>query len=238
MLGLGDTVHVLWGPLSAAGGIPVQSPKTIFELVFWVFMAIGTLVGIVVILYAFYNMVKYRDDEGEDPYADAKKVVRPEPGELPGSSGGGKKLFLSFGISAIIVLSLIVWTYGLLVDYETAPDQIEDDITIDVYGERFSWTFQYPNGENETTLRVPRGKMIQLDVTSTDVFHNLGIPQQGLKADAIPGQTTSAWFAADETGTYKAHCYELCGAGHATMDAEVIVMEPDEYRQWYTNMSG
>lgn len=244
MLGLGATVHVLptpFAPLSGAGGIPVQSPKAIFEQVFWVFMFIGTLVGIVVILYAIYNMVKYRraDDETEDPYEGSKKVVRPETGELPGSSGGGKKLFLSFGISAIIVLSLIVWTYTLLVDYETAPEDIEEDLTIDVYGQQFSWVFGYPNGENVTkTLRVPKGQMIQLEVTSTDVFHNLGIPALGFKADAMPGQVTSAWFVADETGRYKAHCYELCGAGHSTMDATVIVMEPEAYRDWYTNMSG
>ena len=238
MLGLGNTVHGMSVPLSAAGGIPGQSPKAIFEQVFWVFMAIGTLVGIVVIVYAFYNAVKYRDEDGADPYRDSSKVVRPTTGELPGSSGGGRKLFLSFGISAIIVLSLIVWTYGLLVDYETAPSEIDEDLTVDVYGERFSWKFQYPNGENVTNeLRVPRGKMIQLEVTSTDVFHNFGIPKLGVKSDAIPGQVTTAWFAGNETGTYAAHCYELCGAGHATMDAEVIVMEPDEYREWYDNTS-
>lgn len=239
MLGLDSTVHLMGSLLSGAGGIPVQSPKAIFEQVFWVFMGIGTVVGIVVILYAFSHMVRYRDEEVEendDPYADEKKVVRPELGELPGSSGGGKKLFLSFAISAIIVLSLIVWTYTLLVDYETAAEEIDEELTIDVYGEQFSWSFQYPNGENVSTLRVPRGQMIMLRVTSKDVFHNFGIPSQGLKADAIPGQTTSAWFAADETGTYAAHCYELCGAGHSRMDAEVIVMEPDEYRDWYNNM--
>lgn len=238
MLGLGNTGHAASTQFSAAGGIPGQSPKAIFEQVFWVFMAIGTVVAIVVIAYAVYNVVKYRDSGG-DPYEDASKVVRPTVGELPGTSGGGRKLFLSFGISAIIVLSLIVWTYGLLVDYETAPENIDEDLTIDVYGERFSWRFQYPNGENVTrTLRVPEGQMIQLEVTSTDVFHNFGVPQLGVKTDAIPGQVTTAWFAGEEPGTFEAHCYELCGAGHATMDAEVIVMQPEEYREWYTNMSG
>jgi cytochrome c oxidase subunit 2 len=238
MLASGVTDSGLATAVSSAGGLPTQSPEQIFEQVFWVFMAIGTAVGIVVIAYATYNAVKYRDGDGEDPYADSKKVTRPQLGELPSSSGGGKKLFLSFAISAIIVLGLIVWTYGLLVDYEGATAQVDADMTVDVYGEKFSWTFGYANGENESTLRVPRGEMVRLDVTSKDVFHNFGIPAQKVKADAIPGQVNSAWFVAEETGTFEANCYELCGAGHSRMDAEVIVMEPDAYRQWYQNASG
>jgi len=72
-----------------------------------------------------------------------------------------------------------------------------------------------------------------LRVTSRDVFHNFGVPGLKVKSDAIPGQETTTWFVEDETGTYTAQCYELCGAGHSYMTADVVVMEPTEYDEWY-----
>ncbi|MDY6764461.1 MAG: cytochrome c oxidase subunit II, partial [Halobacteria archaeon] len=58
-----------------------------------------------------------------------------------------------------------------------------------------------------------------------------------VKTDAIPGQTTTTWFVANETGTYQAQCFELCGTGHSFMDAQVVVMEQEEFEEWYTNSS-
>ena len=65
-------------------------------------------------------------------------------------------------------------------------------------------------------------------------MHNFGIRELRVKADAIPNQYNEAWFQAEETGTYEAICYELCGVGHSTMRGEeVIVMEPEEFNDWY-----
>jgi len=214
-------------PVGSAAGLP-RSPADQFGEIFLVFAGLGTLVGIVVIGYTLLNAYKYRRGSGN---GEKKDVVRPELGEKPGGGGGGKKLFLSFGISAIIVLSLIVWTYSALLYVENAP---EEDITIEVEGEQFSWRFIYPNGETTfNELRLPKDQVVKLEVTSTDVFHNFGIPDFRVKADAIPGQTTEKWFIPDETGTVQAHCYELCGAGHSGMDADVIVMEQGEFEDWY-----
>jgi cytochrome c oxidase subunit 2 len=80
---------------------------------------------------------------------------------------------------------------------------------------------------------VPENRSVRLVVTSDDVFHNFGIPELRVKTDAIPGQETETWFRANETGTYTAQCYELCGAGHSFMTADVVVMEPEEYESWY-----
>ena len=74
-------------------------------------------------------------------------------------------------------------------------------------------------------------------MTSRDVWHNFGIPRFKVKSDAIPGQTTESWFVGSEVGTFQAVCYELCGAGHSQMNADVIVMEPEKFEQWYANTS-
>lgn len=223
------------GVLLSPGHGGIRTPVSIFDRILFVFLVLGTLVGVVVILYTLYNAVKYRDD-GTEPDAE-DGVDRPTLGELPTGSGKGRKLFLSFGISAVIVLSLIVWTYSTLLFIEQAPDRTETELEVDVIGHQWSWEFVYPNGESTSTLRVPRGRMVALNVTSADVMHNIGVPELRVKADAIPGQTTDAWFVAEETGQYTAHCYELCGRGHSAMTATVVVMEPDAYRDWYASLN-
>ncbi|WP_459194483.1 cytochrome c oxidase subunit II [Halosimplex sp. J119] len=224
------------GDAVLAGTSGIRAPAEVFNSIFVVFLGLGTLVGVVVISYTLYNAYKYRYREDEDPAPD---VDRPELGELPEGGGKGKKLFLSFGISALIVLSLVIWTYASLLYVEGKPAEIRENggemITIDVEGFRFGWQFTYPNGAQTNTLRVPNGTAVNLSVTSRDVFHNFGIPELRAKADAIPGQTTNAWFVANETGTYTANCYEICGEGHSGMTADVVVMEADAFEEWYAD---
>lgn len=228
--------------LAGVGGI--RAPAEVFQRIFLVFLGLGTLVGTVVISYTLYNAYKYRYREDADPRPDAD---RPELGEVPEGGGKGKKLFLSFGLSAIIVLSLVAWTYGALVMVEDGGvAQAEgdvDSIDVRVEGYQFGWEFIYPNGHVEDSqaggkLYVPRNTVVNLTVTSQDVHHNFGVPDLRVKSDAIPGQTTDAWFVAEETGTHTANCYELCGQGHSYMDAEVVVMEEAQFQDWYANTTG
>jgi cytochrome c oxidase subunit 2 len=224
------------GLLFRAGVTPaasVRTPREVFQEIYWVFLVLGTIVGVIVIVYTLYNAYKYRDGDGDGTDAD---VDRPTLGEIPTGGGGGRKLFLSFGLSTIIVVSLIIWTYGTLLYVEDGPADVEDRMEVEVVGYQFGWEFVYPNGNtSDGTLRVPEDTAIELQVTSRDVFHNFGIPAFKIKADAIPGHHTDTWFVAEETGTYEAKCYELCGAGHSYMNATVEVMEKDEFESWYAN---
>jgi cytochrome c oxidase subunit 2 len=207
----------------------------VFRRIYVVFLVLGTLVGVVVVAYMLHKAYRYRasarrGDDGGD---------RPTVGELPAGGGGGRKLFVSFTLSAVIVVSLISWTYLTLL-YVEDPEPTADGETVEitVVGHQFYWEFVYPNGHTATgTLRVPVGHRIELRVTSADVFHNFGAPDLRVKADAIPGQETTTWFRAEDTGAYPVHCYELCGPAHSYMDATVRVMPPDAYRDWYAGVS-
>jgi cytochrome c oxidase subunit 2 len=238
-LPIGITRHL--APLQVRGLIPRGTRVDVFRSIFDVFLILGTLVGVVVVAYMLVNAYKYRE-RGEES-AGKGKADRPVLGELPTGGGGGRKLFLSFGISAVIVVSLIGWTYGTLLFVENNPVAVDgenegDEMEVTVEGYQFGWEFRYANGHVvQNTLRVPVDTEIAIRVTSRDVFHNFGIPELRVKSDAIPGEETRTWFAADETGTYTARCYELCGSGHSHMVAEVIVMPKDEFRQWYANQS-
>ena len=205
---------------------PLQQTRVdVFEEIFLVFLGLGTLVGVVVVAYTMYNAYKYRD-AGEETKPD---VERPVLGELPTGGQGGKKLFLSFGLSAIIVVSLIVWTYGMLLYVEDGPNPDEDAIEIDVQGQIFNWGFDYVDSDASTRhdLVVPADTTVHLNVTSTDVWHTFGISQERVKADAKPGEYSETWFIAEDLGVYDdvIECFELCGEGHSGMTGHLIVVE-------------
>lgn len=227
--------NALAASILQSGLIPTGTRMQVFSQIYWVFLALGTLVGVVVISYMLYNAYKYRYTGGEDDDGD-----RPKLGEVPTGGGKGKKLFLSFSLSAIIVISLIAWTYGTLLYVEAAPSD-DTGVQVEVEGYQFGWEFTYMEDGNNTnvttdgTLRVPVDERIDIRVTSRDVFHNFGVPALRVKSDAIPGEYTETWFIADETGTYTANCYELCGQGHSYMTAEIVVMEEEEFNTWYQN---
>lgn len=247
-------------PLQSGGIVPKGTRVNVFEQLYWVFTILGTVVGIVVIGYMLYNAYKYSDN-GETKADDAD---RPQLGEVPTGGGKGRKLFVSFALSAVIVISLIAWSYGTLLYVENAAAddgsqiEAEDPVDVIVVGYRFGWTFAYEGGtetlhvgeqtwENVTivgddergVLRAPADRKVRLTVTSRDVFHAIGIPDLRAKADAIPGQTTTTWIEGSDPGTtYTAECYELCGELHSYMNAEVEILSQDEFGSWYANTTG
>jgi cytochrome c oxidase subunit 2 len=210
---------------------PLQQTRVdVFQEIFLVFLGLGTIVGVVVVTYTLYNAYKYRDtgEAGDDEDL-------PSVGELPTGGKGGKKLFLSFGISAVIVISLVIWTYGMLLYVEDpGGGDAQESLEVEVTGEGFAWFFEYENGvESTSTLRVPANERIWLEVTSGDVWHTFGIPEQRVKADAIPGEYDETWFEAEEAGqTQEIKCFELCGEFHTSMTGTVEIMEPDEFDAW------
>ncbi|WP_425494282.1 cytochrome c oxidase subunit II [Natronoglomus mannanivorans] len=223
--------------------MPLQTRAEVFEQIFIIFLGLGTLVGIIVVSYTLYNAYKYRDSEGPTDDEDV-----PTLGELPTGGKGGKKLFVSFGLSAIIVLGLVLWTYTWLIYVETGPEGDnpgEDALEVDVEGQAFSWTFAYENGVETSSadqgMVVPEDTAIWVNVTSTDVWHAFGVPDQRVKADAIPGESDVTWFATDplEEGdgdqvVYEdgIECFELCGAGHSNMKSDITVMEEEAFEEW------
>jgi cytochrome c oxidase subunit 2 len=81
-------------------------------------------------------------------------------------------------------------------------------------------------------LVVPKGKKVRLLLTSNDVVHSWWVPDLAIKKDAIPGIVNDAWFRANETGTYRGQCAELCGKDHGYMPIVVEVVEEDAYQAW------
>ena len=81
-------------------------------------------------------------------------------------------------------------------------------------------------------LVVPRGAKVRLLMTSNDVIHSWWVPELAIKKDAIPGIVNETWFKAEQTGTYRGQCAELCGKDHGYMPIVVEVVEPEAFQAW------
>jgi cytochrome c oxidase subunit 2 len=53
-----------------------------------------------------------------------------------------------------------------------------------------------------------------------------------MKKDAVPGQTTEVRVTPNRTGRYTLTCAELCGLGHSTMRATVVVEDQAAFDRW------
>ena len=93
-----------------------------------------------------------------------------------------------------------------------------DAMPIKVIARQWSWTFDYDNGKETNTLKVPIRKPIKLLITSADVLHSLFIPAYHIKEDAVPGMETHLWFLPDQLGSYDLFCAEYCGVGALSHD--------------------
>ena len=75
-------------------------------------------------------------------------------------------------------------------------------------------------------------RQIVFKMHSQDVIHSFWVPQWRIKKDNVPGITTTAIVTPDKVGTYQLICTELCGFGHATMRAKVVVQSEAAFDKW------
>lgn len=86
--------------------------------------------------------------------------------------------------------------------------------------------------EVDNPVVVPVGKKVRLVLTANDVIHSWTIPAFAVKQDAIPGFVRDTWFKAEQIGTYRGNCVELCGKEHAFMPIVVKVVSAEDYTAW------
>jgi len=133
------------------------------------------------------------------------------------------------------------------------------DVTIKATGYQWKWGYDYlqegisfysslstpreqienkaPKGEHylievDNPVVVPVGKKVRIIPTASDVIHAWWVPALGIKQDAIPGFVRDTWFKADNPGTYRGQCAELCGKDHGFMPIVVEAVAPEQYAAW------
>jgi cytochrome c oxidase subunit 2 len=148
-------------------------------------------------------------------------------------------------IPTIIVLAGAVYSWIVLDDIEAKAD---DRMPLHVTAQQFKWTFEYPeetigSGDAAQPLRsdvlhVPVDRQLEISLEALDVIHSFWVPEWGIKRDAVPagtgGDEIDDQFVVtpDEEGTYSLVCTEMCGIGHSTMRAQVVVESQADFDGW------
>ena len=97
-------------------------------------------------------------------------------------------------IPFVIVVLIAIWGFEGYIKYAGLPPG--EGLDIQVQGQKWSWSFTYPNGYVDPQLHVPKGVPVRLVLTSPDVIHSLYFPQFRLKKDVVPGRYNKFWFTA------------------------------------------
>lgn len=137
------------------------------------------------------------------------------------------------GLPAVLVAVIVIYSVNLLSDIE-AP--AKDAMVVTVTARQFEWEFYYVDAAvSSDTLVLPVGKPVELLFTSADVIHSFWVPAFGEKIDAVPDMVTSLTVTPLKTGIFRGVCAELCGAGHETMQADVLIQDPAVFEAWLTS---
>ena len=66
------------------------------------------------------------------------------------------------------------------------------------------------------------------------MIHGFFIPGMRVKQNAVPGLVLHIHFTPEVPGDYPILCTQVCGSGHARMQAVLRVVSPGEYEAWLT----
>ena len=184
-----------------------------------VMIVISAFVFSLVMVVLFYALWKFRAKPGDE--SDGEPIH------------GNTRLEVAWTlIPTIIVLFGAGYSWAVLNDIEKKD---ANHITVDVFSQQFAWSFGYPGKDNvwsEGELHVPLDRQVQFKMHSLDVIHSFWVPEWRIKKDNVPGITTTAIVTPSRLGTYQLICTELCGFGHSTMRAKVVVERPADFRAW------
>jgi cytochrome c oxidase subunit 2 len=127
------------------------------------------------------------------------------------------------------------WNFG-------AAEADPRTLRIEVDAHQWAWAARYagPDGrfgsaDDAVTLndlRIPVDTPILIEMTSTDVIHDLYLPNFRIKQDAVPGRVTRLTFSARETGEFEIACSQHCGVNHYKMRGLLKVLPQEEFRGW------
>jgi cytochrome c oxidase subunit II len=131
------------------------------------------------------------------------------------------------------------------------------DVVVNVTGEQWSWTFQYPQysvtsasgpgsvvteigamwapgvqAQHLPQLVIPENETVKFNLTSIDVIHSFWVNEFEFKRDVVPGFPNHFAITANKTGSFIGRCTELCGVYHSRMLFRITIVTPAQFNQW------
>lgn len=151
--------------------------------------------------------------------------------------------------SSMLAAFLVVWGLIELADITadsygtqsiTGQPRADDALVVNVTGQQWVWTFEYPQYDKVATdvLYLPKDRPVLFNVTSVDVIHNFWAVELGVKIDANPGAITQTGVTPNKEGIFNVRCAELCGLHHAYMETQIRVMPQETFETFMRETGG
>ena len=220
-------------------GAPASAIMEDIQTTVFVFTLVS--VPIVAFVYAVlvYSLIKWRGHKGDTIPEDQSPAIR--------SNTIGVVLWTA--VTSGLAFFLVVWglvalaqitqnAYGTISADQQPGD--EKSVIVNVTGQQWVWTFQYPQHGNVTTevLYLPKDRPVYFNVTSKDVIHNFWLVELGVKIDANPGAITQTGVTPNKLGSFNLRCAELCGMHHAYMQTSIEVVEGETFESLMRELGG
>ena len=195
----------------------------------WRYAWIAAMVtGVIVWGLIFWAVVRYR---------------RRSDDEIPVQTRYNLPLEIFYTVAPIMMV--VVFFYWTVEVQNDVLQDTEQDHTVTVVGQQWSWTFNYSDEEatggegtnvyvsgtasDIPTLVLPVDETVQFDLRSPDVVHNFGVPAFLMRMDVVPGRENFYEVTPTTIGTFKGKCYELCGTYHSRMLFNVEVVSREDF---------
>jgi cytochrome c oxidase subunit II len=189
-----------------------------------VMIVLSAFVFSLVMVMLFYALWKFKAKPGDE--SDGEPIH------------GNTRLEVAWTlIPTIIVLFAGGYSWKVLDEIEEPAEQ--RPLTVSVFSQQYAWSFAYPGKDyawSEGELHVPVDRQIVFKLHALDVIHSFWVPEWRIKKDNVPGITTKATVTPDKVGTYQLVCTELCGFGHASMRAKVVVEPRADFEKWVAGL--
>jgi cytochrome c oxidase subunit 2 len=216
LVGIAITLWIDWFPQ------PASTSADKIDTLYDVLLICSVPVFVLVMTVAIYSVVRFRAKPGD--LGDGAPI-----------HGNTRLEVIWVTIPFIMVTALAIYGWITLDDIEAKQP---NEMVVDVTGQQFTWTFQYPSEKLDAKeLVLPVNRPVEFRIHTKDVLHSFWVPQFRLKSDAVPGLTTKIRVTPDTEGNFEVVCAELCGLGHSTMRGSAHVVSAADYKAYIDKIS-
>ena len=172
--------------------------------------------------------------------------------EMPRQNRYNLPMEIFYTLAPFVIIGVLFY-YTILAQNRVLAAVPEPEVTIDVVGQKWSWTFNYKEAENPAVgsdvweagtinktpdLYLPVGKSVHFNLSSPDVIHSFWIPSFYSKLDVVPGRHNNFYATPTKEGVFAGKCAELCGTYHSAMLFNVHIVSEDEYNAYLKSAGG
>ncbi|TDT32743.1 cytochrome c oxidase subunit 2 [Naumannella halotolerans] len=168
---------------------------------------------------------------------------RKSKNDVPRQTTYNLPLEIMYTLVPFLIIGVLFY-YTLTTQNRVLAADNDQEVTVDVVGQKWSWTFNYidENGEpvaydygtieQTPTFKLPVDQKVKFNLSSPDVIHSFWVPSFYFKLDVIPGRHNSFELTPTTEGTFAGKCAELCGTYHSAMLFNIEVVSEAEYQAY------